>query len=76
MGDGEGLVVAGLVAPRLEGVADEHGLLILIHCFTDNGHDQDTEYHHNCQENPGGEKERDNLMCDVNRAHTHTQTFH
>lgn len=49
VGDREGLVVAGLVAPRLEGVADKHGLLIFIDRFTYDGHNQDTEYHHNRQ---------------------------
>lgn len=46
VGNGEGLVVAGLVAARLQGVADEHGLLILIDCLPNDCHDQDTEDDH------------------------------
>lgn len=52
--DGEGLVIAGLVAARLHGVADEHGLLIFVDGLAHDGHDQDAENHHHCQQYPGG----------------------
>ena len=48
VGNGEGLVVTGLVAAWLQGVADEHGLLVLVYCLPNNCDDQDTEDHHYC----------------------------
>lgn len=54
----EGFIIAGLVAAGLQSVADEHGLLVLVHGLTNNSHDQDTEDHHYCQQNPAGETER------------------
>ncbi|CAG5878678.1 unnamed protein product [Menidia menidia] len=65
--DGEGLVVAGLVAAGLHGVADEHDLLVLVHLLADYSHYQNTENHHHCQQDPAerqtergqvGERER------------------
>lgn len=48
VGYGKGLVVAGLVAARLQSVTDEHVLLVLVHCFPNDRHNQDTEDHHYC----------------------------
>lgn len=58
VGDGEGFVIARLVAARLQSVTDEHGLLIFIDGFSYNGHNQDTEDHHHCQQDSKGESEK------------------
>ena len=56
--DGEGLVVAGLVAAGLHGVADEHDLLILVHLLPHDANYQDPENHHHCQQDPA-ERQRE-----------------
>lgn len=58
VGNGEGLVIAGLVAARLQSVTDEHGLLIFVDRLSYDGHDQDTEDHHHCQQDSKEESER------------------
>lgn len=50
--DGKGLVIAGLVAARLHGVADEHDLLVLVHLLAHYTYDQNAENHHHCQQDP------------------------
>lgn len=56
MGDGEGFVVAGLVATWLQRVTDKHNLFVLIHLLSHYTHNQDPEYHHHCQQDPLGER--------------------
>lgn len=52
VGDGEGAVIAGLVTAGLQGVAHKHGLLIIVHRLSDNGHNKDAEDHHHSQQDP------------------------
>lgn len=59
MGDGEGFIVAGLVATRLQRVTDKHNLFVLIHLLSHYTHDQDPEYHHHCQQDPLGERKEE-----------------
>lgn len=56
VGNWEGFIIAGLVAARLQSVTDEHGLLIFIDCLSHNGHNQNTEDHHHCQQDSKGER--------------------
>ena len=58
VGNREGFVVAGLVTAGLESVTDEHCLLVLVHRLPNDGHDQDTEDHHHCQEDPSRGRQR------------------
>ncbi|KAJ0063170.1 hypothetical protein NL108_013202, partial [Boleophthalmus pectinirostris] len=46
VGDGKGLVVARLVTARLQRVAHEHGLLVVVHRLPHDGHDQDPKDDH------------------------------
>lgn len=59
MGDGEGFIVAGLVATWLQRVTNKHNLFVLIHLLSHYTHDQDPEYHHYCQQDPLGERKEE-----------------
>lgn len=60
VGDGEGAVIAGLVTAGLQCVAYEHGLFVIVHRLPHNGHNEDPEDHHHCQEDPEqGKREGD-----------------
>ena len=58
VGNWEGFVIASLVATWLQSVAFEHGLFILIYGLPHDGHNQDTEDDHYCQQDPRKETDQ------------------